>query len=261
MLTFGDLLVAAAPALLWLVWVRHHDRHAPEPRHLVALTFGLGAAAACAVVAVRPWLDVTVEPHLLALPPQWQMAADCLLVTAPLEELLKGVALLPMLLHRQTDEPMDGIVHGAAAAMGFATVESALYVAMTGDPWIAAQRAFTAAVAHLACSSTMGFLLVAAKLRLRGGRRRSARRRLGQRPSTPHGALGRSSSPPLLALAAVVGAVMSCALLVPIVLHGIYDLLLAFGHGSFALLGLLPGMLLLLSAKIRWSRRAREQHA
>lgn len=246
MVGFGDLLVAAGPALAWLVWVRYHDRQAPEPHHLVALTFALGAGAACAVLSVRPWLDGVVEPWLLALPAAWRLAADCLLVTAPLEEALKGAALLVALLHRQTDEPMDGIVHGAAAAMGFATVENALYVAMTGDGWIATQRAFTAAVAHLACSATMGFLLVVVKLRLRSDARPRA-----QRPA--HGSIRQS---PAVAAPGSVAIVLACSLLVPIVLHGTYDLLLVSGYAGFALLCLLPGMLLLLSGKMRWSRRA-----
>src|ERR1051326_3664445 len=59
---------------------------------------------------------------------------------------------------REFDEPMDGIVYGAVASLGFASLENFLYVA--GDDHslrVAVLRAFTAVPGHAFMGAVMGY--------------------------------------------------------------------------------------------------------
>ena len=51
---------------------------------------------------------------------------------------------------------MDGVVYGAVASLGFATIENLLYCA-SGDLGTALGRAFTAVPAHAAFGAIMGY--------------------------------------------------------------------------------------------------------
>jgi RsiW-degrading membrane proteinase PrsW (M82 family) len=54
------------------------------------------------------------------------------------------------------DEPMDGVVYGAAASLGFATFENIIYV-HAGGFWTALVRAFSAVPAHACDGALMGY--------------------------------------------------------------------------------------------------------
>jgi RsiW-degrading membrane proteinase PrsW (M82 family) len=212
------------PGVLWLWFVWEKDTHEPEPRHLVLGVFALGCAAALAGLLVRPWL----EPLAMSVPAQCDLLVDAFIVTAASEEILKGLAIGSLVWwHRELDEPLDGIVYGAAAGLGFASLENAIYLAAIADPTIVLVRAFTAMLLHAACSSALGFCLILARDRI-GGRR---------------------------------WCWTFAGLATPILLHGTYDyfLLSDAGLDLIALLGALPLAAALLSAKIRWSR-ARSPH-
>ena len=58
--------------------------------------------------------------------------------------------------HKDFDEPMDGVVYGAVASLGFATIENVLYC-IDGDLGTALMRAFTAVPAHAAFGAIMGY--------------------------------------------------------------------------------------------------------
>ena len=57
-------------------------------------------------------------------------------VVAPLvEEFMKGLAFLPLLLlGKQVDNRTDGLIYGAAAGLGFACVENLYYYIKVFDP-------------------------------------------------------------------------------------------------------------------------------
>jgi RsiW-degrading membrane proteinase PrsW (M82 family) len=216
----GSTIAGLAPALFWLAWVRSHDRAAPEPLHLVLLTFALGALSTLLVLGVRPSLE-DLLPSGVGLD---RAFADAFLLTAPLEESAKALALIYALGHRACDERLDGVVYGAAAGLGFASVENIVLVWREADPGLAFVRGFTATVLHLGTTAVLGYLLATAKL---------------ARP-------GRVRALPALA-----------ALLVAIVLHGSYDLFLFVdrGLGWISLLGVLPLLLVLLAWKVRRAKR------
>jgi RsiW-degrading membrane proteinase PrsW (M82 family) len=216
----ATVMLGFAPGLFWLWYLRCKDRLEPEPSVLMLLVFVLGCGAAFVTMLVRPILD-----GWLPFEPLWlRDLLDAFAVTAGGEELVKFAAFFfGALWHRELDEPMDGIVYGAAAGLGFASVENILYIVWADDAMLIVSRGFTATLAHVACSGALGF--AAGLARLRGGCRRSLR------------------------LLAGIGAAT-------VALHGLYDYFL-FAHedwGAVSLLAALPAMLLMLSLQLRWSR-------
>jgi RsiW-degrading membrane proteinase PrsW (M82 family) len=126
--TFWPLL----PGILWLWFFYRTDRH-PEPARIVTATFLLGVVAILPAFAVEHMVS-TVYPFLrdmqsLEAPATIPALIGCFLVIGPTEELTKfAVVRLYSYRQRDFDEPMDGLVYAAAAALGFASVENVLYV-------------------------------------------------------------------------------------------------------------------------------------
>jgi RsiW-degrading membrane proteinase PrsW (M82 family) len=167
--------LAAACALLpfalsfgWLAFVRRFDRARPEPVWLVVATFALGglsvvpaglAEMACA--AATPWLD----PSVMTLGGQaWALpiaVAVFTLVVGVSEEGSKFLGAWSLARHRREfDEPIDGIIYGSAAALGFAAVENVKYFAlgrMSGV--VIAVRAFVTVPSHMFFGAIWGYAL------------------------------------------------------------------------------------------------------
>jgi RsiW-degrading membrane proteinase PrsW (M82 family) len=227
MLSASDLLLGAAPCVAWLAWIRRKDDHEPEPWRLVYLVFLLGCFAAVAQVMLRP----RIEYAMLMLAGDSLRAAhllDAFVVTALCEEALKLLAFLPLaLLHHEWDEPVDGLVYGAAAGLGFAAVENAFFVAIHGDVSLVVTRGFTATLAHVAFSGGLGFCLGMARLR---GRRTFA-------------------------------LWLPLGLLYAVLMHGAYDaLLLTESTARGTLLIAMPLLFIGFALRLRWARRRSPQY-
>ncbi|WP_434046296.1 MULTISPECIES: PrsW family intramembrane metalloprotease [Sorangium] len=95
-------------------------------------------------------------------------------VVAPLEQGLKVAAVAPMARLRTVDEPFDGLVYAAAAALGFVSAHNAMY--LWGRPLssIDVVRAALAVPAHLFFASLWGYALGRERKRPLGGRRFNA---------------------------------------------------------------------------------------
>jgi len=165
--------LAAACAILpfalsfaWLFFVRRFDRIRPEPVWLVVATFVLGglaivpaALAEMGLSMISPWLD----PGLATLGGQaWALPLSIAVFTVVIggvEELAKYGAAWGLARHRKEfDEPVDGIVYGCAAALGFAAVENIKYFAlgrMSGV--VIAVRAFETVPAHMFFGAIWGY--------------------------------------------------------------------------------------------------------
>ena len=173
---------AGLPLLLsfaWLFFVRRFDRARPEPLWLVAATFALGGLAILpaalvelGLAALSPWLDpslVTRGGQLTALPLAIPVFA---LTVGAVEEGAKYLAAWSLAGHRKEfDEPVDGIVYGCAAALGFAAIENVKYFAlgrMSGA--VIALRTFETVPAHMFFGAIwgygMGLKLVSRKARV-----------------------------------------------------------------------------------------------
>ncbi len=216
----GQIALGALPGLLWLYWFWFKDRHEREQRRKLLRVFVLGALGALLIAYSRPRLEWLL-PDRTGLRND---LIDAFLVTALAEEIAKLAAfVVGGLWLRQCDEPMDGIVYAASAALGFASVENAFFLVSEGDPRLICVRGFTSTIAHVLFLAPAGFFLVRAKLGLGRWRRE-------------------------LATLAVVLAVL---------LHGSYDWILMHSEGPGRLgLGLFMAVTIAgLGILMRWSQQ------
>lgn len=188
------LPIAAAiiPALLLLAYFHARDIY-PEPPRVVWTTFFLGVLTIPGVLVFALPLSHQLadihDPYLYGL-------VDAFLCAAIPEEAFKFLVLTRYAArHPEFNEPMDGIVYGVAASLGFATLENILYVG-SGGMGVAALRGLTAVPGHAFTGAVMGYFV---------GRARFAD--------------GKQDS------------LWALALVTPILLHGLYDFpLLVISH-------------------------------
>ncbi|HEX5747125.1 MAG TPA: PrsW family intramembrane metalloprotease [Archangium sp.] len=166
LLMLGGSAVVPSLLLLWYIYAR--DRN-PEPRGLLLKTFLLGAAICAPVVPVAMWLE--------SLGREWETGAwSTALVRAFLgaaipEELFKYLVLRRYVWNEPAfDEPLDGVVYGATASLGFATLENILYVG-DGGLGVAMLRALTAVPQHAFTGVIMGAFLGRARFAADGAQR------------------------------------------------------------------------------------------
>lgn len=176
---------AVTPSLL-LLWFFHARDHHPEPRSVLLATFFLGVVIVIPVLAIAAPFErfgaAIGDPYLRGVYRAFAVAA------IP-EELCKlAVVWFYCARHKAFDEPMDGLVYGAIASLGFATLENLLYVAQGGTS-VALLRAFTAVPSHAFWGVIMGYYVGQARF---GPPERRARR-------------------------------LWAAFVVPMLLHGLYD--------------------------------------
>jgi len=116
MLVFLAILVLSyAPGLFWLWYFYRRDALEPEPKKLVIQTFCLGI--------------LSVIPAALLELPFINTGFFGSVVVAPVAEELSKFMVVWLTVYRskEFDEPMDGIVYAAAAALGFASLENIGY--------------------------------------------------------------------------------------------------------------------------------------
>src|SRR6266404_6737329 len=129
MLLVFTIASALVPSFLLLGYFRARDLY-PEPAKALWATFTLGVAIVVPVLMLDQPLALIVK---LFHGPLAHGLADALFTAAIPEELLKyAVVVLFCARHKEFDEPMDGIVYGAVASLGFATFENIAYVAEHG---------------------------------------------------------------------------------------------------------------------------------
>ena len=110
--------VAFAPGVFWLWYFYSRDSFEPEPKKLIARTFGLGV-----LLGVPATILELFFAHSLLL---------SALVAPVIEEGLKYAGVrLTVYRSAEFDEPMDGIIYAAAIALGFASIENGFYLLAT----------------------------------------------------------------------------------------------------------------------------------
>jgi protease PrsW len=150
---------AIVPSLLliWYFWGRDVS---PEPPRVLWATFGLGVLSILPVLMV----ELPIAALLARVPePYLRGALDAFFGAAAPEEAFKLLVLLAYCeRHPEFDEPMDGIVYGAVASLGFATLENVLYVG-SGGLELALTRALTAVPSHAFGGAILGYYVGQAK--------------------------------------------------------------------------------------------------
>ncbi len=166
--------LAVAPGLFWLWFYTRLDRYHPAPRRLIAWSFVLGMFS----VIPAGILEFLIIPDG-ALNRGVSIAVISLVmlgVVGPVEETCKFLAVrLRAYRSPYFEEPMDGLVHAAAASLGFASLENLLYILDYG-PEVMIIRAPLSTLGHLIFGSLWGYAL---GLRHEGGDARLVWRGLG----------------------------------------------------------------------------------
>ena len=160
------IVFTVLPVVVLLRYFYTRDVHR-EPRTALVKTFVLGLLVT--IPAIPLSLGLSAVLPLLSLGPLLAALYDAFVVAAIPEELLKLLVIALYCARRVSfDEPMDGVVYGATAALGFAALENVLYV-VGGGLTVALARSVTAVPMHAAMGAVLGHCV--ARARFGGGRR------------------------------------------------------------------------------------------
>lgn len=152
------LVLAVLPSALILLYFIRRDEF-PEPRRAIAITFAWGVGSIVPAVILAILLLAAINAAFGdGVSDPWLRGAGIAFFGAAIPEELFKFAVLYFYVRRLSDfdEPLDGIVYGVTASLGFATLENLLYVA-EGGVEIAIVRAFTAVPGHALLGVIMGF--------------------------------------------------------------------------------------------------------
>jgi len=186
---------AILPAAIILYYVYKRDKF-PEPPRVVLVTLFLGFGITFPLMLLIPFAEGILENL------NWDVESNNFYMSfiraSFLEEKMKFLILIYYCLHLdEFDEPMDALVYGVAASLGFAVYENWEYVMGAAGESIgyakdvAFARAFSAVPMHALAGVFMGFFLMDAVFE-------KANRKLN----------------------------LFFALFFPVCLHGLYDLIL-----------------------------------
>ncbi len=168
-LLIASLVLALVPAAVWLAVFYLQDRAEPEPKVYVLAVFFLGALLASAVgqpvingvFNVNRWAGDSLALKLVA----------GIFIVGIVQEFLKYEAVRYSIFNSQEfDERVDGIIYGAAAGLGYATMLNVAYVIGNGgvDLGVGAIRIAVLALAHASFAGITGYFLGRAKFENRG---------------------------------------------------------------------------------------------
>src|SRR6266850_7455585 len=156
----GTAAVAPALLLLWLV-IATDERPGPPIR--VWSAFFLGAASISLLGLVRaPFAKIVLGPDH----PWLDQALHSLLAVAAPEEIVKVLVIVAVSFKRRTfADPMDTVVYGAAAGLGFAAYENLAYLVQHAEIWrsLAALRSVLTVPFHGALGIIAGAYLAIAR--------------------------------------------------------------------------------------------------
>ncbi len=158
---FSLLVLALAPVGALFLFFYLRDRYR-EPLPPLLATFALGAGSLLPTVATSLALQrlTGLSSRASGL---GELFLTALIIVGVVEE---GYKFLVVRLYsynlKEFDEPYDGIMYSATAALGFASLENVLYV-LSGSHGTAIGRALLAVPSHAFFGVLMGFFLGEAK--------------------------------------------------------------------------------------------------
>ena len=157
----GLLLVSFAPGFFWLWFVVRLDRFRRPSLRIIGLTFAAGMLSTVPAGFINAFtVDNAVFEAGASLS---ALAVTMLLAVGPVEELSKYLAVRwSGFRSLYLEDTSDGLVLGAAAALGFASVENVGYVLAFG-PEVMVLRAPLSSVGHVVFASAWAVGLARSK--------------------------------------------------------------------------------------------------
>lgn len=151
-------MLALAPGILWLAYHYRADSYRKGRFATVVRVFVWGCACTVPASFLEHILGASVGPGSLV-----RTLTVSYLLVAPIEEFFKLAAVwCGAYRHNDFQEPTDGLVFAATAAIGFATVENIIYLTHLGPAAILARIAF-ATPAHVLFAAMWGYSLGVAR--------------------------------------------------------------------------------------------------
>ncbi|MCK4345075.1 MAG: PrsW family intramembrane metalloprotease [Bacteroidales bacterium] len=191
------VFIAFAPVLIIAFYVYFRDKYEKEPVGILFKSLLIGALITIPVVLLEEFFKL-FEDYFSGL---FKISYTAFILAALVEELCKYLAFYLLIWwNRNFNEKFDGITYAVFISLGFASVENVLYVFEYGYS-VGLLRAFTAVPAHALFGIVMGYHFGLAKFF----------------PDERNSQLLK-------------------ALLVPILLHGIYNFCLMANMGIFMVL-------------------------
>ena len=152
------LLITIVPSFLILLYFFFSDKF-KEPKGTVAIVFVLGILICLPAGILNNFMFVNFGGE-----GSGKDLTHSFLGPAWTEEILKFLVLYSIVLRRtEFNEPMDGIVYGVVASLGFATYENYDYVFRLAETWdiapqqLAIWRSYSAVPMHGLNGCIMGF--------------------------------------------------------------------------------------------------------
>ena len=152
------LLITILPSIVLVLYFIKSDKF-KEPNRIIIITFLFGIL----ITIPAGFLNSLIDKNFAT----GERFNDALLSGffggGPVEELLKfSVLYFYILKEKAFNEPMDGLVYGILASLGFATLENLEYVYYSDYEYVTAQqiaifRSFSAIPMHGLCGVIMGF--------------------------------------------------------------------------------------------------------
>ena len=195
------LIPALLPVFLILRYVYRLDKNEREPLGLVLFVVALGAAFALPCGSVESFLTGIFSAIYNTSTVKFAWIENTICV-ALVEELSKWLVIMIFVWRNHNfDFRYDGIVYAVSASLGFAALENVLYISQFGTS-IALGRAIFSIPGHTTFGVFMGFYISRAKTAFLDGNTRSLRR------------------------------YKILALVIPMLIHGLYDFLLSDQAGD-----------------------------
>ena len=195
------LVPALLPVILILRYVYRLDKNEREPLGFVLIVVALGAAFALPCGSVESFLTGIFSAIYNTSTVKFAWIENTICV-ALVEELSKWLVIMIFVWRNHNfDFRYDGIVYAVSASLGFAALENVLYISQFGTS-IALGRAIFSIPGHTTFGVFMGFYISRAKTAFLDGNTRSLRR------------------------------YKILALVIPMLIHGLYDFLLSDQAGD-----------------------------
>jgi len=147
------ILIGFAPGLYWLWYFYKRDKLEPEPKKMIIYAYLTGILATFVVIGTQRLFKLDMFTRVV--------------IAAPILEEFAKFLMVWVFFYRNKNfnEPMDGIVYSAAVALGFASLENAMYLvrAYSQGPSMLSNtlliRAFLSVPGHALFSSFWGYAL------------------------------------------------------------------------------------------------------